>query len=60
MRLSGTLVTGGSVSAFALAADQIRVLYLADERVNNVVELYARRFPAARAWLCTPCPPVAT
>jgi len=37
--LSGTLVTGGTVSAFALAPDQLHVVYLADARVDNVIEL---------------------
>ena len=39
LQLSGTLVAGGSVSSFALAPDQQRVVYLADERSDNVLEL---------------------
>ncbi|MSR62938.1 MAG: hypothetical protein EXS08_10890 [Planctomycetes bacterium] len=39
LQLSGTLVAGGSVSSFALAPDQLRVVYLADERVDNRMEL---------------------
>jgi len=39
VQLSGTLVTGGMVSAFALAPDQLHVVYLADGRVDNVMEL---------------------
>ncbi len=40
VRLSGALVTGGNVSAFALTPDQQHLAYLADQRTDGVFELF--------------------
>ena len=40
VHLSGTLVTGGNVAAFALGDDASRIVYLADQRADEVFELF--------------------
>lgn len=40
VRISGTMIAGGGVSAFALAPDQVHLVYAADQRTDGVVELF--------------------
>lgn len=39
--LSGTLVSGGNVQAFALAPDESHLAYTADQRTDEVIELFS-------------------
>jgi Tol biopolymer transport system component len=43
VRVSGNLVTSGSVDSFAWAPDSSRLLYLADQETDNKTELYVSR-----------------
>lgn len=40
VRLSGTMTAGGFVGAFALAPDQVHLVYTADQRTDGVLELF--------------------
>ncbi len=41
VRLNGPLVEGGEVLLFAVSADSVRVVYLADQDIDEVRELYS-------------------
>jgi Tol biopolymer transport system component len=49
VQLSAPLVAGGDVLAFALAPDQSLVVYLADQRVDDVDELFSVSFGGGSA-----------
>src|SRR6185312_956383 len=40
VKLNGPLVSGGSVTSFALTPDKSAVVYIADQTIDDVFELY--------------------
>jgi Tol biopolymer transport system component len=44
-KLNGPLVEGGGIDSFQLSPDSSRVVYWADQEINEVVELYAAAIP---------------
>lgn len=47
LRLNATLPDGGSVGRFEISADNSRVVYLADQNIDDVTELFSVTFAAS-------------
>lgn len=48
LRLNSTLPDGGNVGSYEITADNLRVVYLADQNINDVTELFSVTFAASR------------
>ena len=48
VRLSGPMIAGGNISNFRASPDESRVVYMADQSIDEVEELYGAIIPAVQ------------